>query len=298
MYTHVMRKTLIVISVIIAVLTALFFKDISNYFKSDTQETLTTGISTKPVITDGVLILLKVQAVEDENVNSTPLNPEAMMNMQLAIGQRINVIGDIVSEISIIGEDRIALKIAKIDLLEAKEYVKRLTTPGRLTIHEAHPLHNSRNIEALPLAKKVANKEEIVPTYISLPEYARDKSGITIQDKIRQYWLIKKRIAVNGADIKLAQASLIQPGTVEVTLSETGAKDMLNFTSNMIQGEFIITVLDGIVVSATSLNAPSLSKRFVITQQANQEASADLAAALMFPLENSIDLIEMKLISK
>ena len=63
-------------------------------------------------------------------------------------------------------------------------------------------------------------------------------------------------------------------------------------------GEMIITLLDRTVVSAAIWNAPVLGKRFVITGQANKTESENLAVALNAPIENDLELIEIRVIAK
>jgi len=289
-----MRKILIIILVLVAVLTAIFFKDISNYFQNNSEEP--TSKATTDQITDGVVISFKVKPNVDINDKPQPIRPEDMMNTQIVLGQRLNSYVNINAQINILDNNFIEVLLPNIDLNRGKEIAKRLTTSARLTIHAAHPLYNNgRHLEAHALAKEVADGNEIVPTYRAYPEMQRTENGSYLRDEkgnyvVNRYYLIKRRVSVSGSDIEFAQPSISQPGTTEITLTEKGGKDMYDFSTNLNRGDLIITLLDGIVISAASLNAPSLGKRFVITGQENKQESAQLAMALSAPLRNNIEI--------
>jgi len=254
-------------------------------------------------IVGGTSVLMEVVPNEDINGDPLPIRPEDMRSAQDRLSERIDTYGGLNAVINIVGTNRLEVQIPKIDPERAEEVIKKLTTAAKLTIHEAHPLHNSgSSFEAHALAKKVFDGEEIVPTYKAYPQNKKNEKGVFIKDKdgnyiVDKYFLVKRRVSVKGSEIEFAQASTVQPGTTEVTLTSKGADDMIDFTSNMKQGELIVTILDGYVVSAASLNAPTLGKRFVITGGENKAESEKLAEALNNPLENDIKVVQQQSVS-
>lgn len=298
---YTMRKILIISFIVIAVLTAVFFKDIARHIPLFINYDPPADTSTVDEVISGASLLIQVKPMDDVDGSPINLSKEDMAQMQQSIADRLLKYGDIDYTTTILGADQIEVQIAEIGQEEALKIWESISYSTRLTIHEAHPFHNQARSEAHALAEKVANGEEIVPTYTAYPTMMKDENGVYMRDEngkftVERYYLVKRRAAVRGVDIEFAQASAVQPGTTEVTLTKKGGQDMLDFTRNMKQGELIITVLDRTVVSAASLNAPSLGRRFVITGGANRAESEKLAKALNNPLQHEIELIQIQTI--
>lgn len=253
-------------------------------------------------IVGGTSVLMEVVPNQDENGNPLPIRPEDMRSAQDRLSERIDTYGGLNAVINIVGTNRLEVQIPKIDPERAEEVIKKLTTAAKLTFHEAHPLHNTNPNAAYALALKVQQGDEIVPTYKVFPENLKDEKGVFVKDEndefvVDKYYLVKRRVSVKGSEIEFAQANPTQPGTTDVTLTSKGADDMIDFTTNMKQGDLIITILDGNIVSAASLNAPSLGKRFVITGGENKADAEKLAEALNNPLENDILVVQQQSVS-
>lgn len=298
-----MRKTLITITSLIALLTAIFFKDISKHIPTFFHYDRPAQTSTIDAISNGVSILIKVQSNLDDHEKALPLPQTAMQQAQQSLAKRLTQYANLDYKTTPLANNHIEIQLAEVSLQEAKVIWKRISSATKLTIHQGHPLHTSNHLAANELAIKVANRDEIVPTYKAYPTLKKDNKGAYIKDKNGnfindRFYLVKRKVAVSGSDIEFAQASQAQPGVTEVTLTEKGAQDMQKFSSNMRQGDLIITLLNGKVISAASLNAPSLGKRFIITGAANTEEAQILAAALNAPIQNDIHLIEMKVIAE
>ncbi len=238
----------------------------------------------------GTAVTMEVQENEDEFGNKIPLDAKALSVARDRLQERIDVYGNLNAEISIIGGTRIEIQIPKIEPGRAKKIINKLTTAAKLTFHSCHP--NGANTA---LAKQVFDGDEIMPGYKAVAEYHTNKeTGI---ETVTGYYLIRRKAALTGAYVEAAFPDIQNSGQVNIRLTNEGGDKMVDFTSSMKQRDFIISVLDGKVVSAATLNAPTLGRNFQISGQENAAESEKLAEALLNPLENDIEVIKKQSVS-
>ena len=280
------KRIIIVIAtlaIVFGIIAVVFPKKITSLFKGNAPESSVMSI------------LLEAQA----NYESNPMPVQQQDIHQLK--QRINNLGILNANINIRSNNQIEIYIPDIDQEQAEHIAKKITLSARLSIHDVHPDHNrsSTAARAHQLAEQVHLRKKIVPTYKALPEYKRDpETRNFLKDQegnltVKQYWLIRRKAAINGSSIEFAQASEIQPGITEVTLTEKGGEEMKAFTQKLQLGDFIVTVLNDSVISAATLNATTLGRRFVISGQNTKEQSEELASALNSPLEFDLKVISV-----
>ncbi len=262
--------------------------------KDETGEKMTfigaSNLSGGIDLVGGTAVTMQVQENEDENGNKIPLDARALAVARDRLQERIDVYGNLNAEINIVGKNRIEIQIPKIDPTRAKEIIDKLTTAAKLTFHSCHP--NGANSA---LAKQVFDGDEIEPGYKAVAEYEFNKE--TKKEEAIAYYLIRRKAALTGAYVETAFADTVNPGQVNIRLTSEGGSKMIDFTGSMKQGDYIISVLDGKVVSAATLRANTLGRDFQISGQENAKESQVLAEALLNPLENDIEVIKKQSVS-
>lgn len=263
---------------------------ISSMFKGEKSFVEASNLSGGIDLVGGTAVTMEVQENEDENGEKIALDARALAVARDRIQERIDVYGNLNAEINIIGRNRIEVQIPRIEPARAQEIIDKLTTAAKLTFHSCHP--NGANTA---LAKQVFDGDEIMPGYKAVAEYKINPE--TGDEEPVSYFLIRRKAALTGAYVENAFADSINPGQVNIRLTSEGGSKMIDFTSSMKLGDYIISVLDGKVVSAATLNAPTLGRDFQISGQEDAKESEVLAEALLNPLENDIQVIKKQSVS-
>ncbi len=239
-------------------------------------------------IVGGTSVILEVKPnIDPETLEPMPITPQAMDSAKTILEKRINSRGTLDAPVNIVG-NRIEIQIPKLSPEEAEELIKLLTTSAKLTIHSVHRDYRS-------LGERVAKGEEVVPGYMALPHTETDE--VTGEKKVT-YILIKRREALSGKYVRSAYVRPQDYSIVNIELTGEGGDRMEEFTGTLTKDrDMIATVLDGKVVNYATLNAETLSKKFVINGLDSKKEADDLTKALQNPLENDIEVMEERSIS-
>ena len=272
------NKQELAITTIIMALIGLLLISISN------STTSSTGANNE--IVTGTFLILEIKPRIDSNTGKPiPLTPSAMDSAKTILEKRISSTNTKGTSINIVG-NRLEIKIPKLRNAESEALIRSITTTTKLTIHS---LHRQSEI----LADKVANGK-VEPGYIVLPYTENDE--IT-KKKTTKNILIKRSAALSGKDIKVAWVNP-QDASIYIELTDEGGDKMREFTGALTQDvDRIATVLDGKVLNYANLAAKTLGKNFVINGLDSKEEAENLVKALQNPLENDIEIIELRSIS-
>ena len=272
------NKQELAITTIIMALIGLLLISINN------STTSSTGANND--IVTGTFLILEIKPRIDSNTGKPiPLTPSAMDSAKTTLEKRISSTNTKGTSINIVG-NRLEIKIPKLRNAESEALIRSITTTTKLTIHS---LHRQSEI----LADKVANGK-VEPGYIVLPYTENDE--IT-KKKTTKNILIKRSAALSGKDIKVAWVNP-QDASIYIELTDEGGDKMREFTGALTQDvDRIATVLDGKVLHYANLAAKTLGKNFVINGIDSKEEAENLVKALQNPLENDIEIIELRSIS-
>ena len=272
------NKQELAITTIIMALIGLLLISINNSTTSSTR-------ANNEIVT-GTFLILEVKPRIDSNTGKPiPLTPSAMDSAKTTLEKRISSTNTKGTSINIVG-NRLEIKIPKLRNAESEALIRSITTTTKLTIHS---LHRQSEI----LADKVANGK-VEPGYIVLPYTENDE--IT-KKKTTKNILIKRSAALSGKDIKVAWVNP-QDASIYIELTDEGGDKMREFTGALTQDvDRIATVLDGKVLNYANLAAKTLGKNFVINGLDSKEEAENLVKALQNPLENDIEIIELRSIS-
>ena len=223
------------------------------------------------------------------NVNDVgevvPVDVEGRKRLMNQITERLGSIMVMNAEINILKNGKIEAVFENLADAKREAVVGLFKASGNLTIHSAHP--EGANTK---LAKAVFDKEEIVPGFMAaVQERMNDEDEV-----VNHYYLVRRKPALTGEHIEAAFPDQVEKGNVYIRLTAKGGERMTDFTKSLKRGDLIVTILDGKVVSAASLNTDSLGRNFVISGQQNAEESQALAEALLSPFEYQLRVTEVK----
>lgn len=239
-------------------------------------------------IVGGSAFIIEVKPnVDEETGEVVPLTPSAMDTAKSILEKRLNESGTLDAPVSVQG-NRIEIQIPKIDPADADALKKILTTTAKLTIHKAHP-------QSQRLAELVAAGEETVPGYRAYPQDVTDEDGTIIGTR---HLLVSRRPALTGKEVAAAWPDRSTNDAVNIELTSTGGKQMEAFTRTLKPGvDLIVSILDGKVINAATLQQQVLSSRFQITGLDSLEECEELSKGLSNPMENDIEVIDERTIS-
>ncbi len=255
------------------------------------KEKLKGGID----IVGGASFSLQIQSKEGANGEPMPVTKEQVEQAKIVIEKRLRSIGYPEALLYQQGDDGLMLQIPGVEPREAEDIRVVLTKVAKLELHKVsertnEPLGNKT------LAQAVLDGEQLVVGQRAYNHTYNDADGNEREEAI----LLYRRAALGGKDVASAVPSPQQADAVAITLNGEGTDKMIALTSkeNMRAGiDRIAIVLDGEVVSAPVVNQTPLGKRFIIEGLDEPGEVETLANQLMNPLENPLEVGEMRLIS-
>ena len=256
------------------------------------KERLKGGID----IVGGASFSLQIQPKDGAGGQPMPITKEQVDQAKIVIEKRLRSIGYPEALIYQQGEDGLMLQIPGVEPEEAEEIREILTKVAKLELHKVSERTNEPATGGKSLAQSVLDGDEIVVGQRSFKHVFNDADGNEREEAI----LLYRRSALGGKDIANAVPSPQQADAVAITLNTAGTDKMIALTSsdNMRAGiDRIAIVLDGEVVSAPVVNQTPLGKRFIIEGLDEPGEVETLANQLMNPLENPLEVGEMRLIS-
>lgn len=256
------------------------------------KERLKGGID----IVGGASFSLQIQPKDGAGGQPMPITKEQVDQAKIVIEKRLRSISYPEALIYQQGEDGLMLQIPGVEPEEAEEIREILTKVAKLELHKVSERTNEPATGGKSLAQSVLDGDEIVVGQRSFKHVFNDADGNEREEAI----LLYRRSALGGKDIANAVPSPQQADAVAITLNAAGTDKMIALTSsdNMRAGiDRIAIVLDGEVVSAPVVNQTPLGKRFIIEGLDEPGEVETLANQLMNPLENPLEVGEMRLIS-
>ena len=217
-----------------------------------------------------------------------PMSEEAVQQAIKTIEGRLNAFGTSDLQIVAQGKSRILVQMPGISPEAAAEVRKTLEDVAKLEITLVHP-------DSRTLADKVAAdpENEIVPGYELKAYHSFDENNKATSENL----LIKKRAPLDGSYVVFAQERYDTAGHLNVELNKDGGKIMRDMTSKMRPGiDRLAITLDGEVLNASSTEG-TLGANFLIRGLDTTERARSLAAALMNPLQNPLNVDEERSVS-
>jgi preprotein translocase subunit SecD len=238
---------------------------------------------------------LKVQPRMGEDGNALPLTAQDLERTRQIIARRIKACTPNKAAITIRKPDTISARIPSLSREKGDEISRLLTKAAKLELREVSRRNDEVGADGRTLARRVFDKMEIVPGYRAYLFQQKDVDGNPIQTPI----LVNRRVALSNKDIARAFPSPLQADAVAIVLNGPGTKKMIGLTAPMkpLRGR-IAVVLDGEVINAPVVMSVPLGENFTIESLLTGPGEVQtLASALMYPLENTLELVEMRVIS-
>jgi SecD/SecF fusion protein len=254
------------------------------------KERLKGGID----ILGGSSFSLRIQPRESENGEKQPITKEQIDQAITVIEQRLNALGTSEPQISQQGEDGILLQMPGVEPEESARIRGVLEKVAKLELREVSQRTGEVGPDGKDLATRVMEKSEIVPGYRSYMLTQKDQDGKESSRPI----LLSRKVGLGGSDIAVAYPSQQQADAVSITLNPEGTDKMIALTKNMQPGrDSIAIVLDGVVISAPTVQSVPLGKQFEVSGLHEPGEVKELANALMNPLENPLVVDEERTVS-
>jgi SecD/SecF fusion protein len=283
--TEIERRKRNVGSVLLVGTTALCFLAVTPL-----KERLKGGID----IVGGSSFSLRIQPREDANGEKMPITLEQIDQAITVIEQRLNAMGTSEPQISRQGEDGILLQMPGVEPEESARIRGVLEKVAKLELREVSQRTDELGPDRKDLATRVMEKSEIVPGYRAYMLTNKDQDGKETSRPI----LLNRKVGLGGSDIAVAYPSQQQSDAVSITLNAEGTDKMIALTENMQKGrDRIAIVLDGVVISAPTVQQVPLGKQFEVTGLHEPGEVKELANALMNPLENPLIVDEERTVS-
>jgi SecD/SecF fusion protein len=245
--------------------------------------TLKPGID----LAGGSAFTMEVQPRLDEDGQVVPVNPRAITQAIKTLEKRLNPDGTNDMLIQGQGTNRITVEMPGVSADEAARIKETIELTAKLELRKVHR-------ESSTQGPSVKAGKAIVPGHEAF-DYSRTNDD---GEEFSEVLLLNRRIAIEGKHVKFASPDQIQKGVVNIRLSSEGGKRMINLTKDMTPGvDRIAVVLDGVVMSAPVVNSVPLGSNFLIEGLDSYQEADDLSAALMNPLENALDIIEVRQVS-
>ncbi|NNM30838.1 MAG: protein translocase subunit SecD, partial [Akkermansiaceae bacterium] len=247
------------------------------------SEKLKPGID----LAGGSAFTVEVQPKLGEDGVPIPVSPTAVDKAIETLQGRLNPKGEKDLLIQRQGTNRIIIEMPGIEEDEAESVRRRIKETARLELRAVHPQSSFE-------APRVAAGEAAVPGYQLFDhEYETDDG-----EKRSEQLLLSKRVQVEGKHVQSAAADPGQRGVTNIRLTGDGGDRMIRLTQDMAPGrDRIAVVLDGEVLSAPVVQSVPLGRDFLIEGLDSYEEADDLAASLMNPLENPLEILEDREVS-
>ncbi len=244
-------------------------------------------------IVGGSSFTLRLQPRINEAGDPLPITSSQVDEAIEVIEKRLNPGGNLDLLIARQGTDGILVQMPGIEEEESEKVRIKLQKVAKLGLHAVHPRSGVPDDKGKTFAERVDQKIEFAPGYRAFQEKRKDADGKENSTTI----LLSRSPAVSGANIQNAYPSPSEQDAVGVTLDSEGAEKMLALTEKMQLGvDRIAIVLDGEVISAPTVQA-KLSKNFSISGLREPGEVQNLANSLMNPLENPLQVDEMRKVS-
>jgi len=254
------------------------------------KERLKGGID----ILGGSSFSLRIQPRESESGEKQPITKEQIDQAITVIEQRLNAMGTSEPQISQQGDDGILVQMPGVEPEESARIRSVLEKVAKLELREVSPRTGEVGPDGKDLATRVMEKSEIIPGYRSYMLTQKDQDGKETSRPI----LLNRRVGLGGSDIAVAYPSQQQPDAVSITLNAVGTDKMIALTQNMQPArDSIAIVLDGVVISAPTVQSVPLGKQFEVSGLHEPGEVKELANALMNPLENPLVVDEERTVS-
>lgn len=254
------------------------------------KERLKGGID----ILGGSSFSLRIQPREDEEGNQQPITQEQINQAITVIEQRLNSMGTAEPQISQQGDDGILVQMPGVEPEESARIRGVLEKVAKLELREVSQRTGEVGADGKDLATRVMEKSEIIPGYRAYMLTQKDQDGKETSRPI----LLNRRVGLGGSDIAVAYPSQQQADAVSITLNAEGTDKMIALTQNMQPGrDSIAIVLDGVVISAPTVQSVPLGKQFEVSGLHEPGEVKELANALMNPLENPLVVDEERTVS-
>ncbi len=245
--------------------------------------TLKPGID----LAGGTAFTLEVQPRLNEAGEQVPVTPRAIQQAIKTLELRLNPAGTKDMLIQGQGTNRITIEMPGISADEAATMKALIEKTAKLELRRVHPETGSQ----APLVKA---GQAIVPGYALFKHKGKNDDGEEYIEEL----LLSRRVAIEGKHVKFASPDAARQGVVNIRLSSEGGDRMRDLTKDMTPGrDRIAVVLDGDVISAPVVNSVPLGSNFIIEGLDSYQEAENLAAGLMNPLENSLNILEVRQVS-
>ena len=245
-------------------------------------------------ILGGSSFSLRLQERESENGEKTPITDQQVEQAIMVIEKRLNGMGQAEPLIARQGTNGILVQMPGVSPEESNRIREILEKVAKLELREVSPRNDEVGPDKKTLAQRVSDGSEIIPGYRSYKMKSKD----TEKTEFTRPILLSRRMALGGSDIANATPSPQQADAVSITLNSDGTDKMIALTKDMRPGvDRIAIVLDGEVISAPVVNQVPLGKQFIIEGLREPGEVQSLANSLMNPLENPLQVDEMRNVS-
>ncbi|MEI6675677.1 MAG: protein translocase subunit SecD [Verrucomicrobiota bacterium] len=245
-------------------------------------------------ILGGSSFSLHIQPKVDADGVEMPVTPAQVEQAIMVIEKRLNGMGNADPLIARQGTSGILLQMPGVEPEESARIRVQLEKVAKLEFREVSSRNDEPGPDGKTLAARVELGEQIVPGYKAFTYKHKDADSNEMSVPI----LLNRRTALGGKEIALATPSPQRPDAVSITLNSEGTEKMIALTLPMKAGrDRIAIVLDGVVISAPTVNQVPLGKDFIVEGLREPGEVQSLANALMNPLENALKVDEMRNVS-
>lgn len=254
------------------------------------KEKLKGGID----IVGGSAFALRIQPKEGINGELMPVTTDQVEEAMRVIEGRLDPMGKSEPLIARQGDDGILVQMPGVTPEESAEIRIALETVAKLELKEVHPRSSEPQSDGRTLAQQVLDGYIKEPGHRAYELTQKNEDGKEFTTAI----LLKRRAALGGSDVANAIPSMDRQDGVDITLNNEGGKKMIELTKNMIvDRDRIAIVLDGVVLSAPTVQKVPLAAKFQITGLDESGERKKIANALMNPLENPLIVDQERTVS-
>lgn len=234
----------------------------------------------------GTSFLLEMDLSRRATNGGDPLAGKPFLTEQAVevLRKRVDAFGVAEPILQPVGENRILVQLPGVDEATKESAREQLKKAAFLEFRLVDP-DNDIHVNSL-----------IPPGYVRLPMKTRTRDG---QDSMTHILVRRQPEALTGRSIRDARvARNIVTGQPEIdfTLDSEGAAIFGEITRNNV-GQRLAIVLDGVVISAPTINGPILGGSGQIMGQFTEKEAFELATALENPLEAPLQIVEERGVS-
>lgn len=246
-------------------------------------------------IIGGSLFSLNIQPREDDTGTKIPVTKEQAEKAMAIIEKRLNGMGLAEPLIALQGNNGVLVQMPGAKPEEGEKIRETLEKVAKLELHKVSERSEMPGPDGTStIAQMVWEKKLIEVGMKAFMMRDKDQDGKETSRPI----LLHRAAALGGKDIAAAHPSMMQADAVSITLTSGGTDKMIALTKDMVpQRDRIAIVLDGEVISAPVVNQVPLGKDFIIEGLSEPGEPLALANSLMNPLENPLQIAEMRNVS-